>query len=390
MKKTIETACIHGGQSPDPTTGAILPPVTQSTTYVMQGVGQHKGFTYSRADNPTVATLEAALGEVENALPAVCFATGMAAIHTLFFGLLRSGDHVVCSDVVYGGTVRLLNEFFTVFGVSATFVDSADLKSVESSIQSNTKLVLIETPANPTMKLTDIAGVASITKAAGIPLAVDNTFLTNVLQDCFALGADIVVYSTTKYIEGHNSTVGGALLVRDQQLRDRFAFTRKSVGSIQAPWDAWLTIRGLKTLSLRMREHSKNALRIAKWLEQQEAVRFVHFPGLPSFPQHDLAKQQQKDWGGMLAFELRGGLEAGRSLMSSVKLCSLAESLGAVETLITHPATMTHPDVPLAQREATGITDGLIRLSVGLENPDDIIADLDQAMTIVEATLAAT
>lgn len=382
------TEAIHGGREPDPTTGAILTPITQSTTYVMDAVGQHKGFTYSRAHNPTVSALENALGALEGTPPAVCFGTGMAAIHALFFSLLKAGEHVVCDEVVYGGTVRLLNEFFTKFGIETTFVDSSDPENVRSALRQNTKIVLIETPANPTMKLTDIAAISAITREKRVLLAVDNTFLTPVLQRCFDLGADITIYSTTKYIEGHDSTIGGALLTKDEDLRARFDHCRKSVGSIQKPQEAWLTLRGLKTLPVRMREHSRGAFAVAQWLESQEAVKTVLFPGLPTFPQHELAARQQADWGGMLAFEMRGGFEAGKKLMESVELCSLAENLGATETLITHPASMTHGDVPRDQRERSGIIDGLIRLSVGLEHPDDLIADLQQALAKVEAAIA--
>lgn len=383
-----QTRAVRGGRKADPTTGAILTPIIQSTTYAMEGIGQHKGFTYSRADNPTVATLESALSSLEGIeIPAVCFGTGMAAIHALAFTLLQTGSHVICDEVVYGGTVRLMREFFTKFGVETTFVDTSVPENVKSALRENTVLVVIETPANPTMKITDIAAVASITRAHGALLAVDNTFLTSVLQDCFGLGADIIIYSTTKYIEGHDSTVGGALLTRDADLRERFAYCRKAVGSIQKPQEAFLTLQGLKTLPIRLREHSRNALAIAQWLENQPQVEVVHFPGLASHPGHLTAQRQQGDWGGMLAFELRGGFEAGKTLMESVRLCTLAENLGATETLITHPASMTHGDVPREQRERSGITDGLVRLSVGLEDAEDIIEDLAQALAKVGAAV---
>lgn len=386
--KDFRTDAIHGGNETDPLTGAILTPIVQSTTYVMDGVGKHKGFTYSRADNPTVAALERAIGALEGSLPAVCFGTGMAAIHALLFATVRAGDHVVCGDVVYGGTVRLLRDFFTGFGVETSFVDTSDLSAFRSALISNTRLVLIETPANPTMKLTDVAAISEIAHEYGALVAVDNTFLTPVGMRCFDLGADVTVYSTTKYMEGHDSTVGGALCTNDPELRNRFAYTRKSVGSIQKPQEAWLTLRGLKTLPLRLRAHGEGALSVARWLETQEAVKSVYFPGLASFAQHDLARKQQLLDCGMLAFELRGGFEVGKRFMEAVKLCSLAENLGAVETLITHPASMTHGDVPAAQRELTGITDGLIRLSVGLEDPADLIADLAQALRVVEGVIA--
>lgn len=379
--ESLSTLAIHGGPGPDPTTGAILPPIVQSTTYVQQSVGNHKGYTYSRASNPTVSALEQALGAIENAPPSVCFSTGLAAETALFLTLLRSGDHVVCSEVVYGGTVRLLREILSGLGITATFVDTADALLVAGAITPATKLIFIETPGNPTLRLADIRGIAAVAKQHGIPLAVDNTFLTPVLQRPLELGADISLYSTTKHIEGHNSTVGGAITTLDAALLDRLRFIRKSVGSIQAPLDAWLTLRGLKTLPLRIKQHSQNALEVARWLENHPQVNRVLYPGLDSFPQHALAAAQHRGFhGGLLAFEVEGGAEAGRRVLNSVKVCSLAENLGAVETLITHPVTMTHGDVPREQREKVDITDGLIRLSVGLEDPADIIADLSQAI----------
>ena len=375
------TTAIRGGLAPDPATGAVLTPIYQSTTYHQEAVGVHKGFTYSRAANPTVSALEAALGALEDTPPAVCFATGMAAISSLFLAVLKAGDHVVVGDVVYGGTVRLFQQILTNFRVDVTFVDTSDAIAVARSIRPNTKLVFIETPANPTLKLTDIAAVASVTHASGVKLAVDNTFLTPVLQRPLELGADITLLSTTKYIEGHNSTVGGSIATRDEALLERLRLVRKTLGCIQSPQESWLTLRGLKTLPLRLQQHSSNAQRVAEWLEQHPKVARVYYPGLASFPQFSLAQKQQQLSGGMLAFELKGGAEDGIRLMNSVKLCLLAENLGAVETLITHPVSMTHSDVPREIRERTGITDGLVRLSVGLENPADIIADLESALS---------
>jgi len=374
------TTAVRGGLVPDPATGAVLTPIYQSTTYHQEAVGVHKGFTYSRAANPTVSALEAALGALEDTPPAACFATGMAAISTLFLAILKSGDHVVVSDVVYGGTVRLFQQVLANFGVEASFVDTSDPVAVAQAIQGNTKLVFIETPANPTLKLTDIAAVAKIAHAAGIKLAVDNTFLTPVLQRPLELGADITLLSTTKYIEGHNSTVGGSIASHDQALLERLRIVRKTLGCIQSPQEAWLTLRGLKTLPLRLQQHCANAQKVAEWLEQHPKVARVHYPGLASFPQIALAEKQQSLPGGMLAFELKGGADAGIQLMNTVRLCLLAENLGAVETLITHPVSMTHGDVPREIRERTGISDGLVRLSVGLENPADIIADLESAL----------
>jgi cystathionine beta-lyase/cystathionine gamma-synthase len=313
----------------------------------------------------------------------------MAAISTLFLAILKSGDHVVVSDVVYGGTVRLFQQVLANFGVEASFVDTSDPVAVAQAIQPNTKLVFIETPANPTLKLTDIAAIARIAHAAGIRLAVDNTFLTPVLQRPLELGADITLLSTTKYIEGHNSTVGGSIATHDQALLERLRVVRKTLGCIQSPQEAWLTLRGLKTLPLRLQQHCANAQKVAEWLEQHPKVARVHYPGLASFPQFALAEKQQSLPGGMLAFELKGGAEAGIQLMNTVRLCLLAENLGAVETLITHPVSMTHGDVPREIRERTGISDGLVRLSVGLENPADIIADLESALAGIAVTADA-
>ncbi len=374
------TRAIHGGLAPDPATGAILTPLYQSTTYVQEAVGRDKGYTYSRAANPTVAALERNLGALEDALPAVCFGTGMSAITTLFLATLKAGERVVCSDVVYGGTVRLLRALLEPFGVRADFVDTSNLALLEQALAQQTRLLFLESPANPTLKLTDLAAAARLAKAGGVLTVVDNTFLTPVLQDAFGLGADVVVHSTTKYIEGHNATVGGALLTRDPALRGRFDFVRKSLGTIQSPLEAWLTLRGIKTLELRMQRHSESALRVAQWLESRSEVERVHYPWLPSFPQHDLARRQQRSGGGIVSFTLHGGIEAGMRLMNRVRLCALAENLGAAETLVTHPASMTHAFLSKEERERIGIADGLVRLSVGLEDPLDIIADLEQAL----------
>jgi cystathionine beta-lyase/cystathionine gamma-synthase len=378
---SFETLALHAGASPDPTTGALLTPIYQTTTYRQSAVGVDKGFTYSRAGNPTVSALERRLAALEGAEFATCFSTGLAATTALFLGFLQAGDRVVVSQAVYGGTVRLLREILTPFGVIADFVDTGSADEFAEAVnRAPTKLIFIETPANPTLKLTDIALAVEIARDAGALLVVDNTLLTPALQRPLDLGADVVLHSTTKFIEGHNATVGGALVTRDRQLHERFDYIRKSTGTIQSPFDAWLTLQGVKTLPLRMRQHSENALRVATFLEQHPAIENVIYPGLASFPQHDLAIKQQSSGGALIAFEVAGGVEAGISLMNSVELCALAENLGAAETLITHPVSMTHGSVPPEQRAAAGITDGLVRLSVGLENPDDLIADLEQAL----------
>lgn len=384
----LETQAIHGGVGPDPTTGAVVPPVYQSTTYAQHSVGDEPDFTYSRAHNPTVTALETALATLEDMPHAFAFSTGMSAITTLMLTLLGADAHVVCSDVAYGGTVRLLDQVLTHFDVDFTFADASDPQHVARAIRPETRLVIIETPANPTMKLADIAVIAELTRERGILLAVDNTFLTAVLQRPADLGADIIIYSTTKYIEGHNTTVGGALLLNDDELAERIDFVRKTTGTIQSPWNAWLTAKGLKTLPLRIRQHSVHALEVAQWLEQHPLVERVAYPLLDSFPQVDLARRQQLGGGGMLAFELFGGFEAGKRFMEKLQRCILAENLGAVETLVTHPASMTHSHMAPERRRRLGITDGLVRLSVGLEHPSDLIADLDHALNDLAARRA--
>lgn len=381
----ISTLAIHGGNSFESHADSVVFPVFQTATFAQEEVGLTKGHSYSRVSNPTVEALERALGALEGTPPAVCFRTGMAAISTLFLSVLKSGDHAIISDVIYGGTVRLFAEVLNGLGVQHSSVDTSNLDAVADAIMPQTRIILIETPGNPTMKLTDIAGVAALVRQHGILLAVDNTFLTPVLQRPFELGADISVLSTTKYIEGHNSTVGGSLACRDEQLLERFRLVRKTIGAIQAPLDAWLTLRGLKTLPVRMKVHSESAAKIAHWLESHDAVDRVYFPGLDSFPQKALAERQQKDFGGMLSFELKGEPRDALAVMNALKLCIRAESLGGVETLVTHPATATHADIPADARQRLGITDGLIRISVGLEAPEDIIADLDQAIASVFA-----
>jgi cystathionine beta-lyase/cystathionine gamma-synthase len=376
----LETLALHAGTPPDPTTGAILTPIYQTTTYRQECVGKDKGFTYSRSGNPTVSALERRLAALEGAEFCTCYATGLAATTALCLALLRSGDRVVVSQAVYGGTVRLFQQVLARFGVEAEFLDTADGQALATALRRPTSLVFIETPANPTLKLTDIQLAARLAKEAGAPLVVDNTLLTPALQRPFELGADIVLHSTTKFIEGHNATIGGALITRDAELHERLAFARNAIGAIQSPFPAWLTLQGVKTLPLRMARHSENALRVARFLESHARVTKLLYPGIESFPQFDLAQRQQKTGGALVAFEVEGGVEAGIRLMNSVRLCALAENLGAAETLITHPASMTHSDVPAEQRAAAGITDGLVRLSVGLENPDDLIRDLGDAL----------
>jgi len=378
---SFDTLALHAGAIADPTTGALLTPIYQTTTYRQEAVGKDKGFTYSRSANPTVSALERRLAALEGAEHCTCYATGLAATTVLCLALLKSGDHVVASQAVYGGTVRLLDKILFPFGVTSEFVDTADEEELRRALAAKpTRFVFIETPANPTLKLTDIQLTARIAHDAGALLVVDNTLLTPALQRPFDLNADVVLHSTTKFIEGHNATIGGALITRDQTLHDQFSFTRNAIGSIQSPFPAWLTLQGVKTVGLRMAQHSANALAIARFLESHPRVTRLLYPGLESFPQFELARKQQSSGGALIAFEVEGGVAAGIELMNSVQLCALAENLGSAETLITHPASMTHADVPPKQREAAGITDGLVRLSVGLEDPLDIISDLSRAL----------
>jgi len=378
----FSTKQIHAGVEPDPTTGSILTPIYQTTTYVQPSVDEYlaKGFSYSRAGNPTVRALEKKLTELEGGADCTCFTTGMAAIQAVLLAFLNAGDHAVVSDVAYGGTYRICTKIFSRFGVEFTFADTSSPDNVRESLRDNTRLILTETPANPTLKLTDIAAISEIAREHGILHAVDNTFLTPFYQLPFELGADLVVHSTTKYIDGHNATVGGAVVSRDAANDEKVRFVQIASGTIVSPQVAWLTMQGCKTLSVRMEQQSANALAIAKFLEGHPKVDRVQYPGLESFPQHALARRQSSGFGAMVWFEVHGGVAAGKRLMDAIQLWSLAENLGSVESLVTHPVTMTHADVDEAERKRVGITDGLVRLSVGLEDAGDLIAALDEAL----------
>lgn len=378
----FRTDQIHAGVEPDPITGAILTPIYQSTTFVQESVDDYmaKGFSYTRAGNPTVAAFERRMAALEKGVAATAYGSGMAATVSVMMALLGAGDHAVVSDVVYGGTHRFASQVLARFGVEFSFVDTSDLAAVEAAIGPNTKLVFTETPANPTLKLTDLAAVSEITKARGIVHAVDNTFLSPYYQRPIELGADVVVHATTKYLDGHNATLGGAVVAADADLDAKFRFIMKSMGLIMSPQVAWLTLQGTKTLSERMDRQSANAMAVAKFLEGHPKVERVGYPGLESFPQHELAKRQASGFGAMVWFEVVGGVEAGKSLMKTVELWSLAENLGSVESLITHPTTMTHGDMGRDARYAVGITDGLVRLSVGMEDAEDLIGALDNAL----------
>lgn len=393
----VNTRAVHGvrtigamGKAAGAPSRPLVSGIVQSTTFVQPCVGATGGHAYSRVSNPSVDETEQVLGALEDAPPAVCFASGLAAEAALFLSLLRVGDHVVAGETIYGGTVRLLRQVLNELGISTTFVDTTDAALVERAITPRTKLVFIETPANPTLVLTDISAIASVCKRAnagqGVLLAVDNTFLTPVLQRPLDHGADISVYATTKLIEGHSSACGGAVVSRHQAVIDRLRWMRKCTGGIQTPFGAWLTTRGLKTLPLRVRQQAINAQEIADWLETHPCVSKVHYPGLAGFAGREIAQRQHEQvngrrlHGSVIAFEVTGGVSGGRGVLEGARVCSLVEHVGSVETLLTHPATMTHADVPPEQRRAAGIGDGLIRLSVGLEDPGDIIADLKQAI----------
>jgi len=378
----FSTKQIHAGRKPDPITGSILSPIYQTTTYVQPSVDEYlsRGYSYSRSGNPTVHALELRINELEDGAKCACFGTGMAAIQAVMMGLLSSGDHCVVSDVAYGGTYRFCTKVMTRFGIEFIFADTSNNDDVRASLRDNTKLIFTETPANPTMKLTDLAAVSEIAKQHGIPHAVDNTFLTPYYQRPFELGADLIVHSTTKYLDGHNATLGGAVVSRTEELDESVRFIQNSTGSIMSPQVAWLTMQGCKTLSIRMDRQSANAMAIARFLEKHPKVGVVRYPGLESFPQHALARQQASGFGAMLWFDVEGGVDAGKRLMDNIKLWSLAENLGSAESLVTHPVTMTHADVDEAERKRVGITDGLVRLSVGLEDESDLIDALKDAL----------
>ncbi|MEW5850148.1 MAG: cystathionine gamma-synthase [Myxococcota bacterium] len=375
----LDTLAIHAGQTPDPTTGAIMTPVYFTSTYVQEGPGGHKGYEYSRTQNPTRTALQDNLAALEGGKHGLCFASGLAAETTLMTWL-SAGDHVVCGDDVYGGTFRLFDKVFKRLGISFTFVDQTDLAATAAAFRPNTKLCWVETPTNPMLKLVDIAAVAEMTHKAGAKLVVDNTFATPVLQRPLSLGADIVLHSTTKYLGGHSDVVGGALIMNDAALKDQLTFLQNAVGGTPGPMDCFLTLRGTKTLHLRMARHVENASALAQWLSEQPTVEKVIYPGLKSHPHHALAARQMKGPGGMISMVVKGGLDKAVRVLKATRIFACAESLGGVESLIEHPAIMTHASVPPENRRKLGIDDGLIRLSVGVEALDDLKKDLAQAL----------
>ena len=372
------TTAIHTGSEPDEATGSVTVPIYQTSTYAQDALGKHKGYEYARTQNPTRSALERNVAALEGARFGFAFASGMAAIDATL-RLVKSGEHVVVSDNTYGGTARLFNRILTHYGITFDYVDTSDPLNVEAAIKPNTKMVFLETPTNPIMIITDLKEVSEISHRAGARVVCDNTFMSPYLQRPLEFGVDIVVHSTTKYLNGHSDGVGGVVVLNDEEDANWIAFVQNSAGAILSPFDSWLVMRGTKTLALRMEQHDKSGRAVAAFLEEHPKVHKVYYPGSASHPQHALARRQQHGFGGMVAFDV-GSLANARTVLESVKLCTLAESLGGVETLISHPATMTHASVDEAKRQRLGITEGLVRISVGIEDTDDIIADLDQAL----------
>jgi cystathionine gamma-lyase/cystathionine beta-lyase/cystathionine gamma-lyase/homocysteine desulfhydrase len=374
----FSTKAIHAGNEPDLATGAVSVPIYQTSTYAQEALGRHKGFEYARTQNPTRLALERNIAALENTKFGFAFASGMAAIDACL-RLVKSGDHVVVGDNTYGGTYRLFTRVLANYGIEFSFVDTSDALKVEAAIKPNTKMLFVETPTNPVMTVTDLKAVAELAHARGVRVVCDNTFMSPYLQQPVEFGVDIVVHSTTKYLNGHSDSVGGFVALSDETDAEWIKFVQNSVGAILSPFDSFLVLRGTKTLAVRMEAHDRNGQAVANFLVEHPKVKKVYYPGLVSHPQHELAKRQQKGFGGMVAFET-GSIANAKKVLESVKLCTLAESLGGVETLISHPATMTHASVPQEKRNQLGITDGLVRVSVGIEDVEDIIADLEQAL----------
>jgi len=377
----FSTVCLHAGQEPDPSTGAIITPIYQTSTYVQEELGRHKGYEYARTQNPTRAALEGNLAAIEGGRAGFAFASGMAAINAIA-SMLKSGDHVIVSDNVYGGTFRLFDKVLTRYQLSFSYVDTGDLDATERAFTPSTRMLFVETPSNPVMRITDLARAADLAHSRGALLVVDNTFASPVLQQPIALGADLVTHSTTKYLNGHSDSVGGVVIAVRESDVEWLRFVQNAAGAILSPFDSWLVLRGTKTLPIRMAQHCATGRALAQFVEAHPKVQKVYYPGLPSHPQHALAARQMKDFGGMLAFDL-GSLDAAARLLKNVRLLALAESLGGVESLISHPATMTHASVPSEHRNALGITDGLVRISAGLEDVEDLKEDLTQALRSV-------
>jgi cystathionine gamma-lyase len=376
---SLETLAIHAGQEPEPITGAVMPPIFLSTTFAQNGPGQHKGFEYARTGNPTRQMLERCVAALEGADHGLAFGSGCAAMTTLLH-TLSTGDHVVACDDVYGGTFRILDKVFRPLGIHTSWVDLTDLGKVKAAMRPETKLVLIESPTNPMLKVIDIAAVGEIAHASNAKVVVDNTFATPMLQRPLTLGADVVLHSTTKYINGHSDVVGGVIATSDAALAERLRFLQNAIGAVPSPFDCFLVLRGIKTLPVRMERHVRSADAIARWLVARKEVERVHYPGLEEHPQFAIAQKQMKGPGGMISFVVKGGIDSARKLLETVGIFVCAESLGGVESLIEHPAIMTHGSVPADQRQKLGIVDGLVRISVGLEGLDDLKGDLERAL----------
>lgn len=380
----FDTLCIHAGQEPDPGTGAVMTPIVLASTFAQERPGVHKGYDYGRAGNPTRAALEACLAALEGAKHGIAFGSGCGAMTTLLL-TLKGGDHVLVGDDVYGGTFRIFDKVLKQFGISATFIDMGDPSAVAAAVRPETRMIWLETPSNPMLKVFDIAAIADVARSRGIPLTVDNTFATPALQSPLALGATAVVHSTTKYLNGHSDVIGGAVLTSDDALGERLHFLQKAVGAVPSPFDCYLVLRGLKTLGVRMQKHVASATAIARVLEAHPQVKKVYYPGLPSHPQHALATRQMRGPGGMISVEIHGGLPAAAAFLGALRVFVCAESLGGVESLAEHPAIMTHASVPREAREAVGIGDGLLRLSVGIEDVSDLLDDLDRGFAAARA-----
>lgn len=374
----FSTDAIHAGQKPDESTNAVVPPIHLTTTYYQEEIGKHKGYVYSRSANPTRDVLQKNVATLEKGKYALAFSSGLAAIHSMST-LLKSGDHAIISNDVYGGTYRLFERVLTNYGLSFTFVDTTKIENIEKTIQPNTKLVHIETPTNPLLAITDIAEVANLCRAKNLILSVDNTFMSPYFQNPLVLGADIVVHSATKYLGGHSDLIGGILIFNSDEFYERLKFIQNAIGAILSPFDCWLLLRSIKTLAVRMERHNQNAMKIAEYLQSHPMVKKVFYPGLESHPQHLVAKKQMRGFGGMVSFEVKD-FETAKNVLYKFKIFTLAESLGGVESLVCHPATMTHASIPKEIREKNGLTDGLIRLSVGIEDLEDLINDLEQAL----------
>lgn len=375
------TLAVHAGQEPDPLAGAVMVPIYQTSTYVQPALGQPQGYEYARLQNPTREALEENIAALEGGRFGLAFSSGLAAIEAVI-KRLSTGDHLICEENVYGGTQRMLNHVLARWGLQSSFVDSRDLDRVRDALRPNTRLILLETPTNPMMRICDIEGAAQIAHDAGVILIVDNTFATPYNQRPLELGADVIVHSTTKYLNGHSDIIGGMVVTNDQRVFDDLSFIRKSTGAVPGPLDCWLCLRGTKTLHLRMRQHNESGLKVARFLEQHPKVERVYYPGLASHPQHELACHQMRGFTGMVSVDT-GSLDRARALAEATQVFALAESLGGVESLISHPAMMTHASVPPERRLAMGITEGLVRLSVGVEDVEDLIEDLDQALRSV-------